>query len=726
MRPPPARGRPARPARHGAPPPAAPGPPWADWPPATRAGVAAGLLVSLALLLAHAAAYRFLTDDAYISFRYARNLSDGFGLRFNPGFERVEGYSAFLWVLLLAGFDRLGVAPERAAMALSFLATAALWAIVTAGALRSARDPRTAWVATVPGFLLAATRSVAVWSSGGLETRWFEMLVVGGVLRLASETGARLAGGRPRAVAPWLLGLAAWTRPDGVLVAAAAIAAAALVLAWRRSPVAGFLRGAAPFALMVAAHLVFRRLYYREWLPNTYYAKVDGRTAWESGFDYLGAFALEYGAFLWLPLLLAALAAHRRRGTPAVPILFGAVILPHALYIAAIGGDHFEFRPLDLYFPFVFLLVADGLRHLLTRPRGAAPAGAALAAVLFGLLWLPWQSARQFPDGYRSGFPGRTPGEEASAWLSPRRDPLQRLPGLREVAAAHRRLLVSLSARYVGIRAEEHRMFLATVVPDGHRLRGLVARGLLPRDLHMAMGCVGAVPYYSDVRTLDLLGLTDATVARQPFRGDDAMGHDKFASEDYVRRRGVDLWALGGVHPFLRRDSDQLTDLVLRASAGDSPWYAADVGGGEYLVVTFPAGAERARARMPRLVFRRLGDTAFARPVLRRAEHAYRDSLRRRPGDHATRRLLGDVHFFQDEFLEAADCYQRTLRDGGERLDLQVNLAACYERAGLRERAIPALERAVALARRAGPRSAVPGLEARLAALHARWRPAPR
>jgi arabinofuranosyltransferase len=38
-------------------------------------------------------------DDAYISYRYARNLFRGEGLVFNPG-ERTEGYSNFSYVLL--------------------------------------------------------------------------------------------------------------------------------------------------------------------------------------------------------------------------------------------------------------------------------------------------------------------------------------------------------------------------------------------------------------------------------------------------------------------------------------------------------------------------------------------------------------------------------------------------------------------------------------------------
>jgi arabinofuranosyltransferase len=42
----------------------------------------------------------FGSDDAFISYRYAENLINGHGIVFNPG-ERVEGYSNFLYVLLM-------------------------------------------------------------------------------------------------------------------------------------------------------------------------------------------------------------------------------------------------------------------------------------------------------------------------------------------------------------------------------------------------------------------------------------------------------------------------------------------------------------------------------------------------------------------------------------------------------------------------------------------------
>ena len=49
----------------------------------------------------------FIKDDAYISFRYAHNLVTGNGLVFNRG-EYVEGFTNFLWVLVVAPFEALG------------------------------------------------------------------------------------------------------------------------------------------------------------------------------------------------------------------------------------------------------------------------------------------------------------------------------------------------------------------------------------------------------------------------------------------------------------------------------------------------------------------------------------------------------------------------------------------------------------------------------------------
>src|SRR5215475_14053819 len=69
------------------------------------------VLLALPLLAVHILVFNFVTDDAYISFVYARNLARHGQLVFNLG-ERVEGYTNFLWTVLLAGFLKVGLPAE--------------------------------------------------------------------------------------------------------------------------------------------------------------------------------------------------------------------------------------------------------------------------------------------------------------------------------------------------------------------------------------------------------------------------------------------------------------------------------------------------------------------------------------------------------------------------------------------------------------------------------------
>jgi len=65
----------------------------------------------------------FLTDDAFIAFRYVSNSMLGYGFVWNPPpFRPVEGYTSFLWVVLLRlVWSFTGVEPPVAANYLSLL-----------------------------------------------------------------------------------------------------------------------------------------------------------------------------------------------------------------------------------------------------------------------------------------------------------------------------------------------------------------------------------------------------------------------------------------------------------------------------------------------------------------------------------------------------------------------------------------------------------------------------
>jgi len=74
-------------------------------PPATTIVVALllGALVVLPQVLG-----TWMLDDAYISFRYARNALMGHGFVFHPG-EQVEGYTNFLWTVLFVPISILSL-----------------------------------------------------------------------------------------------------------------------------------------------------------------------------------------------------------------------------------------------------------------------------------------------------------------------------------------------------------------------------------------------------------------------------------------------------------------------------------------------------------------------------------------------------------------------------------------------------------------------------------------
>src|SRR5690349_23694659 len=79
------------------------------------------LLVALAALYAGWRLFWFLTDDAYIAFRYISNAHLGYGYVWNaPPFKPVEGYTSFLWVLLLDVIWRVtGLEPPQSANAVA-------------------------------------------------------------------------------------------------------------------------------------------------------------------------------------------------------------------------------------------------------------------------------------------------------------------------------------------------------------------------------------------------------------------------------------------------------------------------------------------------------------------------------------------------------------------------------------------------------------------------------
>ena len=385
-----------------------------------------GVGVAVALFLLHASRYwHYVNDDAYITLRYSRFLATGLGPNFNPG-EAVEGYTNFSWMVLLAGlFPFVGEdSLPLVAKALGVLAQAA--ALGATGALvrhgLAGNDQRTGGSAALPALavlLCAASPSIALNSTSGLETGFFSLCLAMGLLAAVVE----VQGGQFRGAAIWL-GLGALTRPEGVGIALGAWALQAIAERRPRPAV----RNAAILAAIVGGHLAFRlSAYDGEWLPNTNWAKQGGFWAispanyvWGGvrGFSCLGVLFLAPGVGL--------LSAARRM--PAILIPTGAA-LAGLLFPLATGSDWMlGYRLLAPYLPplaaVVVICASAGFERWFSSvlPARALPASLLIAAgVSFGLqraegeFWLTETRVRA--EGYRTGH------EALASWLSTHASP---------------------------------------------------------------------------------------------------------------------------------------------------------------------------------------------------------------------------------------------------------------------------------------------------------------
>ena len=321
-------------------------------------------------------AWPFTIDDAYISARYAQHWVAGHGLVFNIG-ERVEGFSNFTWVSVLAVAQWAGAPLEPALKVLGLIAAAAT-ALGMCALLVRRLGVRTRWVLVGAGLWLGADPAFAVWTLAGLETPLFAALLVWSLyVWLTAEPPGR--GFTPTLAA--LLSVLAWTRPEGP-----AIAVGLLVL----TPVY-FKAGAARRARLTASAIalgivvcgfVLRRWYYDAWWPNPYYVKLGGGVAQiREGLGYWGAALAHHGgpallAWLLLPLFYRARDAGVRRSQRVLTLVWCA----YSLFIIRSGREPFPFH--RFYMPLVPLAICIGAPLLAEASSRARLAIAAFLAVV--------------------------------------------------------------------------------------------------------------------------------------------------------------------------------------------------------------------------------------------------------------------------------------------------------------------------------------------------------
>jgi arabinofuranosyltransferase len=475
--------------------------------------VVAAMCGALSIVATNAALYlRHYGDDSYITLRYARNLANGVGPVWNPG-ERVEGYTDFLWMAILAGMHKAGANLVDASMWLSyasivllFVAAWRIWEIWSDDAGGVLANPVVLAAILVT---IAFNDSIVFWGFSGLETGMAAALLTLTALLYIHE---RRHDGIPFSALAASAG--AMTRPELILVAAVTGAFTLRDAIERRDEksIARLVVWTALFGVTFVPYFVWRWMYYGYIFPNTYYAKVGSSSEFfDRGMGYVHIFGSTYMfvgfAFGALALLIVGTPAIRRDAQYAI-----ATIAAWILAVVIEGGDAFPHgRFVAPIVPLVFVTGITGYVLLLER---AIPQRRQLAALGGAALLMVWLALSRVSDD----------------------------PTLQADRQAH----------------------------DDRMALGLWLKDSVPPDYTIAVYAAGTVPYFAELRAIDMLGLADETIAHSdvPRFGKGIPGHEKYNIDYILETRKPELIMYGDTAPLVL-DEEQLKVLRGPVPAGN-------------------------------------------------------------------------------------------------------------------------------------------------------------
>lgn len=428
----------------------------------------AGLYIAQTRVIVDDVGYFTLLDDAMISMRYAKNLTEGNGLVFNPGGERVEGYTNLLWVLIMAAVHLLPIAQTKICLVVQiFGGLFGLLNLVLIRRLANYLFPSTPTVPLIAVALTAFYLPLNTWNLQGMEVS-----VLACVMTLACLWSARVMRTNENPV--WLfvlLGASTLVRLDMI------VPCAVILLYLMRTQRTDWRRTLLLWAVVIGAFLVaqtlFRVLYYGDILPNTYYLKMTGYPAGlriARGFEVFKEFFLNmYLLPLLLPLLV--LVSRPRREVTLLLALFGAQVA-YSIYV---GGDVWDWwgganRFVSIGIPLFFVLYGHTLVRMISAATGRIRVSAvpSVLIVLVVCLSLVAFNSLHGPQSLRQ-------------WL-----------------------LLDRPLHYVDNENMIRRARLVTKITE-------------PKAT-IAVTWAGAIPYFSDRHTIDLLGKNDRIIAHQPAR----------------------------------------------------------------------------------------------------------------------------------------------------------------------------------------------------------------
>lgn len=438
------------------------------------------ILLALIITMSHQALFFYWTnDDAFISYRYAENFISGRGLVFNLG-EKVEGFSNFLWIMILTSFNLIGLSPLWISKIISFLITLFLIFLTYRTAEAFSLDKLTSCLCALT---LSFSGSLAYYSMSGLETVFYSFLLL--LCVFMNEKYEKGPKKKPFLLLYVALLAVALTRPEGLLFLL--ISSGYHIL---KKIIAGIgidIKKIIQFQLLFFAIYVFlillRYWYYSDILPNTFYAKPSG-TFVEQGYNALFANftnALLSGSFLLIPVLFFFIKKNHLNKY-LYPLLFCIGQLVFMSYTGdwmALGRFFLPILPIVLILFFILLSLLRNHLQEINLKLVWKFLYIIIIAVLVGLNLFQTQKTLTNKDIYPYLVMNSSQLTQAGKWLKQK----------------------------------------------------------FPPETVIALRRQGAIPYFSKMKSIDILGLTEKEIARTIYKEKDTFKENEINAEYILNQR---------------------------------------------------------------------------------------------------------------------------------------------------------------------------------------------
>ena len=421
-----------------------------------------------------------ILDDAYIFFRYAENIVNGYGFVWNIHEPPVEGYTSFLYLSVLIAAKTVSIDLESFAIIFGIVTsvfTLYFTYLIYDYLYAKILSKKSSIIFSV--IILTISPAYSYWSAAGMETSFYCMFIAMTFylfLKLPDTATKIFFKGI-------LFGLLCALRFEAVpfFIVALYYLVKTDKSFFRIEITKGSLLFIFGFSIIFGTYFIWRWSYFGYFFPNTFYAKTGGGLhQLIGGFLYIiKSFRLFYG-FGWLPIAFVFLFFRKEMITKQANFLFiiGLISLLTTIFI---GGDHFHLGRFVLpVLPFLFVLLPPAFERMLSIQIKYLKLKAGYRGLLISIIVAAFLISKPVYKEVTSGFYNLF-GEK------------------KEVLEVY------------DVSCEEDIIDWQ----QGFVLMGSTLRQIANKDDYIAAVPIGAIGYYSKINVIDMVGIVDPIIAHE-------------------------------------------------------------------------------------------------------------------------------------------------------------------------------------------------------------------